>query len=279
MKKLDINNLGAVFFDIDGTTVTSDGEVLPSTRKVVEILKTRNIPVCLASGRASFGAQKIIDELNIIDPCMFHSGGVILDPKTSDPYVTHEISKNTCLDMLSFCERKNLYLELYTLTDYYTQIENELTDIHTEVLKKDPIIKNLSDVIESEPIIKTVIITTSDKEYADVLSYKKEKQHDLYFGIAPGSRFTHVCFANITSHQASREAAFEWFSKKYSLSERDSFSFGDAESDIPFFKRTTVGVCMSNAKEEIQREASYITSSNNEDGVYRAFKHFYPEVF
>jgi len=279
MKKLDINNLGAVFFDIDGTSVTTDGDVLPSTKEVVKILKSKKIPVCLASGRASFGAQKIIDALDILDPCMFHSGGVILDPKSFDPFLTHELSKEACEDLVSYCESKKLYLELYSLTDYFSEIENELTDLHTEVLKKDPIIKDLKRVIKEEKIIKGVIISTSDESYADVISYRDDKSDSLYFGIAPGSRYTHIGFANITSKNASRESAFEWFNNHYNLTTKDSFAFGDAESDIPFFKRVTVGVCMENAKEDIKHEASFITSSNDSDGIYKAFKHFYPEVF
>ncbi len=263
--------IGAVFFDIDGTLVTSDGKLLPSTKKAINILKEKSIPICLASGRATLGALWLIEELEIEHPCMFHSGAEIYDPIKKTTLVSAPLTKDETITLIKECRANNLYLELYSENSYYVESQNNLTEIHTELLGAPPRICSF-DTLDKD-FVKGVIVTDSPNKLEKV---KNLNLKNLKLGIAPGSKFENIHFSNVTNQAASRENAFNWFSNYFNLHNQDSIIFGDATSDIPFMKLCSFSVAMGNAENSVKELASFITHSNDEDGIYHAISVLFP---
>lgn len=56
------------------------------------------------------------------------------------------------------------------------------------------------------------------------------------------------------------------------LDEKEIITIGDGENDISMFNITPNSVAMGNALEYIKRQAKYITSSNDEDGVAKVLE-------
>lgn len=279
MKQLSsINELGAVFFDIDGTLITGDGKILESTKKAVSILKSFKVPCCLASGRATFGATHLIEELEITDPCMFHSGAAIIDPKFGRPLRTVPLSSEDARSLAIACKNEGLYLELYTVDSYYVESENYLTEIHTELLKYSPKISSFDNLLSSYEILKGVIVGDGEIELSKILKLK-EKFPNLHYGTAPGSHVSTITFTNVTSENASREAAFDWYKNYYSLEYKPSIAFGDATSDIPFFCMSGHGIAMENAIDVVKNAAFMVTESNENDGIWNALQRLFPKEF
>lgn len=265
-----------VFFDIDGTLVTTEGKLLQSTIKAVNFLHENGVLVCLASGRATIGALWIIDELRIKAPCMFHSGAEIYDPINKTSLWSAPLTKAESYNLIKICRSNELYLELYSGDSYYIERKNILTDIHSEVLRKSPVVCNFDDL--NLEFIKGVIVADS------ALTLEKVKRLELpklKLGIAPGSKFKDIYFCNVTNEAASRENAFKWFSNHFDLINNDSIIFGDAVSDIPFMKLCSFSVAMGNSDDIVKEYASFITYSNDEDGINHAISVLFPksEVF
>lgn len=263
--------IGAVFFDIDGTLVTSEGKILDSTKKAVELLQEKQIPICLASGRARLGALWIIEELKITHPCMFHSGAEIYDPITRDSLWSAHLTHGQVTTLIDTCRANGLYLELYSDSSYYVESNNRLTEIHTELLGSPPVVCDFDDLNLS--FIKGVVVTDS-KDKLDLV--KQLNLPGLKFGIAPGSKFKNITFSNVTSEVASRDNAFGWFKNYLKLEGKDSIIFGDAISDIPFMKLCSFGVAMGNAEQLVKDHASFVTLTNDEDGIYHAISVLFP---
>ena len=51
-------------------------------------------------------------------------------------------------------------------------------------------------------------------------------------------------------------------------------AFGDGGNDIPMLRTAGIGVAMGNASDHVNKHADYITASVDEDGLYKAFRHF-----
>ena len=47
-------------------------------------------------------------------------------------------------------------------------------------------------------------------------------------------------------------------------------AFGDAENDIPMLKEAGIGVAMGNAMETAKETASYVTDTNENNGIGKA---------
>ena len=51
-------------------------------------------------------------------------------------------------------------------------------------------------------------------------------------------------------------------------------AFGDGGNDSGMLRHAGIGVAMGNANEEVKAAADYVTTSVDEDGIYKALKHF-----
>ena len=51
-------------------------------------------------------------------------------------------------------------------------------------------------------------------------------------------------------------------------------AFGDGHNDISMMRQAPISIAMGNAIDEVKEVATYITKSNQEDGIEYACKHF-----
>ena len=51
-------------------------------------------------------------------------------------------------------------------------------------------------------------------------------------------------------------------------------AFGDGGNDIGMLRHAGIGIAMGNANDEVKAAADYVTASVDEDGIYKALKHF-----
>lgn len=58
------------------------------------------------------------------------------------------------------------------------------------------------------------------------------------------------------------------------LNRDEAMAFGDDLNDISMFDMVKYGVCMGNGKDEAKKHAFYVTDPIDEDGLYKALKHF-----
>ena len=55
---------------------------------------------------------------------------------------------------------------------------------------------------------------------------------------------------------------------------REYIAFGDGNNDLEMIEHAKIGICMGNGTEELKKAASYVTKSNQEEGIYDACRHF-----
>lgn len=55
---------------------------------------------------------------------------------------------------------------------------------------------------------------------------------------------------------------------------KDSFAFGDSVNDLGMFRSAGVSVAMGNGSDEIKAVADYVTDTMDNDGIWKACKHF-----
>jgi len=58
------------------------------------------------------------------------------------------------------------------------------------------------------------------------------------------------------------------------ISREDTVAIGDSTNDVPMFSVAKHTVCMGNGMEELKAQAEYVTASVMEDGIEKALRHF-----
>ncbi len=72
----------------------------------------------------------------------------------------------------------------------------------------------------------------------------------------------------------SKATAIESYLKMKGYQWDEVMTFGDAANDIQMFHKSAIGVAMGNAKDNVKKEADFVSTSVHDDGVVPALKHF-----
>ena len=75
-----------VFSDIDGTLLTSDGQITEGTKEMILNLENKGIPFILTSARSPEGVRVIKRMLGNHAPIIAFCGGLILDDDGNEIY-------------------------------------------------------------------------------------------------------------------------------------------------------------------------------------------------
>lgn len=263
-------------FDIDGTLVDSRGQIPASTKFALKLLRESGVQLGLASGRPAFSAKEIISELEITAPSSFFSGALVINPVTNQELQAKYLESTEVLELLELARKQNLYFELYSTTNYFTDCENDYSKIHQQYGLPRPQSIQLEKILQhldttNLKLIKALSIASNSEERERLLHYSQQLSN-FSVGITPGSLHQGVTFLNITSRKANRSAVFDFILGQTNLRPEEVIAFGDGLQDLEFISRAGFGIALGNAQEELKQHAWMVTESVDNDGIFHAVK-------
>ena len=253
-----MNQVKIIFFDIDGTLLEmGKTEITPNTRKALCSLKQNGIKICIATGR---------------------------------PFVTIPMFEGIVFDAIlafngSFCVAGNQVVAKCPIPkeDVKKIIENaKRMERPVSIATAEEIVANGSDKdLEDYFAIAHHRVNVSEKfeEYVDkdvfqiMLGCDLEERKYILEGTKNAKLAAWWDRAiDIIPKEGGKGTAIEQVLAHYKFSKEEAIAFGDGENDISMFNTTPNSVAMGNALEYIKKQAKYITSSNDEDGVAKVLE-------
>lgn len=76
-----MSDYDAILLDLDGTLVTSAGEVLPRTRAALRAAHAEGVRVVIATGRSEEGTLPVIEALGLDEPAVVYNGAGVYCPR------------------------------------------------------------------------------------------------------------------------------------------------------------------------------------------------------
>ena len=126
--------------------------------------------------------------------------------------------------------------------------------------------------------------TAADGDVQKIMLFTRRDAPEGYasqIAAAVAARFPEVKVTNSTWNNleinirtAHKGRALARFAEYLGLSLANCISFGDGANDLTMVEAAGVGVAMANACPEVLAAADYVTTSNDEDGVAAALRHF-----
>ena len=261
-------------FDIDGTLINSGHRIGDRTRAAVRRLQNAGTPCAFVTGRPCFSTVDLAQSLEISTSGVYFSGALLTSPDGRLVLEQTTLGKPELLQILSLASRQDFYLELYDSTQYYSRSINELAQIHAGYLGKPPVISNLDELAASAEIIKAeAVLTASNCER--VLS-ELAAIPGVTISAATGAAHPELTFVNITAATATRKNGVSKLLTLLGLSSRNVICFGDSGADVEVFQSCGCSVAMGNAPEWVKAQATYVTSTVDEDGVALALQQLLP---
>jgi Cof subfamily protein (haloacid dehalogenase superfamily) len=81
-------------------------------------------------------------------------------------------------------------------------------------------------------------------------------------------------FTDVVPMGISKRVGIDKMLEHFQIGLDECMAFGDGGNDIQMLSHVGIGIAMGNASDEVKKYADYITDSVDEDGVFKALKHF-----
>lgn len=266
-----------VFFDVDGTLMTSKNQLPASTKLGIKQLKENgHIPV-ISTGRAPKMLEAVADNLGIDNYISLNGQHIVVEGEIiySNPLPTDALEKLIELSyeqgdrtFLMTADRVigNTFMSEMMDPDFLTYVYKHLSELPAEVtleLFKHMTEKPLArEIYENEDILMAFVHTLEEKDA-------------IYQEHSPALHFTRATpFLGEAVMKGSHKAtAMEKMLAHLSLTARDTVAFGDSLNDIEMLKFAEMGVAMGNGRDELKAISDYVTADVEENGIYKGLKH------
>lgn len=263
-----------VAIDMDGTLLNSNYELLASTKLAVKRALKQGVKIVLCSGRPFAGLAAYLKELEI---------------KGSNEYV---VSVNGALtltadgeivtaDSLSYQQ----YCELTEVSKAHSDVPFNVVDLESKIItyqrdvdfmvlqqawenKASVYIRDINDFSHDFQLAKASFV--GNPQLLDQLEPELHQRFDQQYYITR----TDPAFLEIMHPGVNKGRGLAELCKKIGVQQAEVMAIGDAANDLPMFDFAGVKVAMGNASSDVKQAADFVTASNDDDGIERAFNKY-----
>lgn len=258
-----------IFSDMDGTLLTSTGELSAGT---IAAVRTSPVPVTLVSARAPLEMATAIQQLGLTAPQIAFNGGLIFDPVTGAALVQHALPVSASVQLLMLIERAfpAVSVSIYDQTTWYTQ-RVDAGILHEQSLThQSPVVvrQSLAELAQNRQLMKIMLIVSAPAVRLELA----QQLTDL--GLPVNIQQSGESYLEITSQRALKSQGVAYLLAQQQLAATDAAAFGDGHNDLPMLRAVGSPVVMGNATAEIQGAGRYVTTTNDADGVVYGMRHY-----
>lgn len=251
-----------IFFDIDGTLIDEQFQMLPSTKEAIKRARNNGHICMINTGRTDKLVGRRISDLVEFDGYLMGCGTmityhnqVLLHKTFEERQAKHIIdglrkykidavlegSKNNFHDDLKKMNTKTFYDFVVRFSDCnygsYEEAAGHFDKFYAYVDEK-------------------ATMDAFRREYEDILDFIDREKG----------------FYEIVPKGYSKASGMRYLADYLHLSMEDTVAIGDSGNDIPMLEAAHISIAMGNATERVLNLADYITTDVKQDGIWNALK-------
>lgn len=255
-----------VFFDLDGTVVDNDTQIIPrSTVDAIHLLGEKGHLPVVNTGRPYGHVDPRIRDMDFgawICACGME---VILNGE----YLYRDYpGKEVCRWVEAEASRCGMLIQaegerelFYDHTKTYTGFSaREAVRLAAKGIRVVP----FKDV----PDCRFIKFVTHDTEGCDRKSFVASMESEFACFIHEGTMIEYIKKGN------SKARGMERLLQALGVSKDETFAIGDSGNDLPMFDMAGTTICMGNGMDVLKARADYVTDSVVNDGIWKALKHY-----
>lgn len=258
-----------VIADVDGTLVTQEKVLTKRASDAVSRLNEAGVAFTVTSGRPPRGMAMLIDPLQLKHPLAAFNGGVLIQPDMTTVVDQKLLPAGVPENVIEAIENHGLDVWLYTDTGWFVRDPKAPHVAREQWTVKFP--PTIVDTFAGLLGRVTKIVGVGD-DYERVAKCEKDVQQAG--GAHISAARSQPYYLDVTHPQANKGAVVHAMSKLLNIPTAEIATIGDMPNDVLMFKESGVSIAMGNASREVQASATYISSSNEEEGFARAMEEF-----
>ncbi len=273
----------AVFFDIDGTLLTDNRDVSQSTIVAINALKKQGILVGLATGRGPRFLLHYMASLGL-DVAIAYNGQYILSRE--NVLFAHALGKEDIRQMIAYANQHQKDIALGTATDVIgSQIMSFGTGNFAYRLTRlipsawagmiNFIFNRLIRWFKPQrPVSLQGLLNHPIYQMMLLVTERETKKLAELFPQVTLTRSSPYA-VDVVSKGMSKLKGIDLVGEQYGFTREEVMAFGDSNNDMEMLAGVRFSVAMGNASKKVKQAASFVTDTNNRDGIYKALQHFH----
>ena len=254
----------ALFYDIDGTLVSFEShQIPPSTIMALTQAKANGHKVFIATGRPPIIITNLGAIEHLIDGYVTTNGALCFvgDEVVSCKHIPADEARLVVEDSIE----KNYGVIVIGEKDVAVLDPKGDVDM---IFRQHLAVENLNLAKPVEYVLQQRIMQLTpffDKEYEVELMQR-----------LPGctSGRWHPAFTDITALGADKGEGVLAMARHLGFDPKYTMAFGDGGNDTSMIRTAGIGVAMGNAIDDLKKEADFVTTSVDEDGILNALRHY-----
>jgi Cof subfamily protein (haloacid dehalogenase superfamily) len=255
--------------DVDGTLVTQEKILTKRAAEAVLRLHEAGILFTITSGRPPRGMAMLIEPLKLTQPLAAFNGGVLIQPDLKTVVDQKFLPAGVPETVIAAIEGHGLDVWLYTDIEWYVRDANAPHVAREQWTVKFPptVVKTFAGLLGR---VAKIVGVSDDLERVA----KCEKDVQQAGGTHISAARSQPYYLDVTHPQANKGEVVLSLSRLLNIPAAEIATIGDMPNDVLMFKKSGVSIAMGNASPEVQAAATYVTSSNEEEGFANAIEKF-----
>jgi hypothetical protein len=254
----------ALFFDIDGTLVSfQTHEIPPSTILALTQAKANGHRVFIATGRPPIIITNLGAIEHLIDGYVTTNGALCF--VGSEIVACNAIPQEEARRVVDDAVAKRYGLIVIGERDI--AVWDPKGDVD-DIFRRQLAVQNLNQAKPVEEVLSQRVLQLTaffDSDYEQQMMAR-----------IPGciSGRWHPAFTDITARGADKGEGLLLMAAREGIDPKYTMAFGDGGNDTSMIRAAGIGVAMGNAIEGLKKEADYVTTSVDDDGILNALRAF-----
>lgn len=254
----------ALFFDIDGTLVSfQTHEIPPSTILALTQAKANGHRVFIATGRPPIIITNLGAIEHLIDGYVTTNGALcfVWSEIVACNAIPQEEARRVVVDAVA--KRYGLIV----IGERDIAVWDPKGDVD-DIFRRQLAVQNLNQAKPVEEVLSQRVLQLTaffDSDYERLMMTR-----------IPGciSGRWHPAFTDITARGADKGEGLLLMATREGIDPKYTMAFGDGGNDTSMIRAAGIGVAMGNAIEALKKEADYVTTSVDDDGILNALRAF-----
>jgi Cof subfamily protein (haloacid dehalogenase superfamily) len=258
-----------VIADVDGTLVTQEKILTQRAIQSVMALRGAGIKFAVTSGRPPRGMAMLIDPLRIDEPLAAFNGGVITKPDLTTIVRENFLPRAMVEKVIQIILDHKLDIWIYTGRDWYVRDVNapHVAREQWTVKFAPEVVHGFDDHLEN---VAKVVGVSDDLEAVQ----RCEKDTQEACGNRASAARSQPYYLDVTHPKANKGEVVLAMSDLLQTPVDQIATIGDMPNDVLMFRKSGISIAMGNASPEVQKSATYVTASNEQEGFAEAMEKF-----
>lgn len=258
--------------DLDGTLLTSQKTISPRTRQALIVHRQRGGLLAACSARPVSSMVRLLQQQQVdtlFSWCAGFNGGQILEMAQQRIIHSAVLTRMDLRDIdrhISLSRYAHHFFSAEAIYHRYDRLIAPWTTYEASLFELPLITAAPGNIFNRHDIYKITIVAEHEKMEALCVEINNKLPHDFTATLTGGN------YIDIQRQEINKGAAVNEIRQQQNIARDEIVAIGDQQNDISMFAAAGIGIAMGNASDAVKQQASYVTTTNDDEGIVCALE-------